>query len=42
MPEASRTCRDPRKAMAAEADELRLHGLNAILAVHARRPGAIR
>ena len=28
--------------MAAEADELRLHGLNAILAVHARRPGAIR
>ncbi|HET8819412.1 MAG TPA: RNA methyltransferase substrate-binding domain-containing protein, partial [Xanthomonadaceae bacterium] len=28
--------------MAGDAAELRLHGLNAILAVHARRPGAIR
>lgn len=39
---ASLTCRVQRAAMVGDAAELRLHGLNAILAVHARRPGAIR
>lgn len=33
---------DPAPSEDGKAAELRLHGLNAVLAVHARRPGAVR